>query len=115
MSKQMMQAIRVHQYGSPDQLKLEQIPCPEPQMGEVLVRVHATGVLPIEWKIRQGAFHAFNPASFPYIPGSAFPGVVEEVGPLVTTFQQGQAVFGRSIRGTYAEYTTVAVETLARK
>ncbi len=115
MSKQMMQAIRVHQYGGPEQLKLEQIPCPEPQVGEVLVRVYATSVLPIEWKIRQGSFHAFNPASFPYIPGSAFAGVVEEVGPLVTTFQKGQAVFGRSNQGAYAEYTTASVETIALK
>jgi NADPH:quinone reductase-like Zn-dependent oxidoreductase len=115
MSKQMMQAIRVHQYGGPEQLKLEQIPRPEPQEGEVLVRVHATGVLPIEWKIRQGSFQAFQPATFPYIPGSAFAGVVEEAGPLVTTFQKGQAVFGRSSKGTYAEYTTVSGETLALK
>src|SRR2546426_5270626 len=115
MSKRMIEAIRVHQYGGPEQLKLEQIPCPEPQPGEVLVRVYATGVLPIEWKIRQGAFHAFNPATFPYIPGSAFAGVVEEVGPLITTFQTGQAVFGRSTNGTYAEYTTVSIETIALK
>ena len=115
MSKQVMQAIRVHQYGGPEELKLEQIPCPEPQMGEVQVRVYAAGVLPIEWKIRQGAFHAFNPASFPYIPGSAFAGMIEEVGSLVTTFQEGQAVFGRSNKGTYAEYTTVSVETIALK
>jgi len=115
MSKQMMQAIRVYQYGGPEQLKLEQIPRPEPQEDEVLVRVHATGVLPSEWKIRQGSFHAFQPATFPYIPGSAFAGVVEEAGPLVTAFQKGQAVFGRSSKGTYAEYTTVSGETLALK
>ena len=115
MSKRMMQAIRVYQYGGPEQLKLEQIPCPEPQPDEVLVRVYATGVLPIEWKIRQGLFHAFNPATFPYIPGSAFAGVVEEVGSLVTTFRSGQAVFGRSNKGTYAEYTTVSGETIALK
>ena len=115
MSKRMMQAIRVHQYGGPEQLKLEQISCPEPQPDEVLVRVYATGVLPIEWKIRQGLFHAFNPATFPYIPGSAFAGVVEEVGSLVTTFRSGQAVFGRSNKGTYAEYTTVSGETIALK
>ena len=115
MSRRMMQAIRVHQYGGPEQLKLEQISCPEPQLGEVLVRVYATGVLPIEWKIRQGLFHAFNPATFPYIPGSAFAGVVEEVGSLVTTFRSGQAVFGRSNKGTYAEYTTVSGETIALK
>jgi len=115
MSKRMMQAIRVYQYGGPEQLKLEQISCPEPQPDEVLVRVYATGVLPIEWKIRQGLFHAFNPATFPYIPGSAFAGVVEEVGSLVTTFRSGQAVFGRSNKGTYAEYTTVSGETIALK
>jgi NADPH:quinone reductase-like Zn-dependent oxidoreductase len=115
MSNQMMQAIRVHQYGGPEQLKLEQIPCPEPQPGEMFIRVHATGVLPVEWKIRQGAFHAFQPATFPYIPGSAFAGVIEEVGDGVTAFQKGQAVFGRSNKGTYAEYTTASEDTVAVK
>lgn len=115
MRKRDMQAIRVHQYGGPEQLKLEQAPCPEPRAGEVLVRVHAAGVLPAEWKMRQGFFHAFRPATFPYIPGSAFAGIVEQIGPGVTTFQPGQAVFGRSNSGTYAEYTTVSVETLALK
>ena len=115
MSTQSMQAVRVHQYGGPEQLKLEQIPRPEPQPGEVLLRVHATGVLPVEWKIRQGLFQAFQPATFPYIPGSAVAGVVAEVGPGVTAFEIGQAVFGRSNRGAYAEYTTVDQENLALK
>jgi NADPH:quinone reductase-like Zn-dependent oxidoreductase len=115
MVRRSIQAIRVHQYGGPEQLKLEQIPCPEPQVDEVLVRVHATGVLPAEWKVRQGLFHTFRPASFPYIPGSAFAGIVEEVGPGVTTFQKGQEVFGRSNNGAYTEYTTVSEETLALK
>ena len=110
MSKQMMQAIRVHQYGGPEQLQREQIPCPEPQAGEVLIRVYAAGILPAEWKMRQGFFHAARPATFPYIPGSAVAGVVEEVGPRVTTFQIGQAVFGRSTNGAYAQYTTTAVD-----
>ena len=113
MSKQMIQAIRVHQYGGPEQLKLEQIPCPEPQAGEVLMRVHAAGVLPADWKVRQGLFKNFVPTSFPYIPGSAVAGVVEEVGLRVTTFQKGQAVFGRSTHGAYAEYTTTAVDAPA--
>jgi NADPH:quinone reductase-like Zn-dependent oxidoreductase len=113
MAKQMIQAIRVHQYGGPEQLKLEQIPCPGPQAGEVLIRVHAAGVLPAEWKVRQGLFKNFFPASFPYIPGSAMSGVVEEVGPGVATFQKGQAVFGRSTNGAYAEYTTTAVASPA--
>jgi NADPH:quinone reductase-like Zn-dependent oxidoreductase len=89
------------------------VPRPEPQAGEVLIRVYATGVLPAEWKMREGAFRAFRPAQFPYIPGSAVAGVVEEVGPNVKAFQPGQAVFGRSTGGTYAEYTTTAVEAPA--
>jgi NADPH:quinone reductase-like Zn-dependent oxidoreductase len=104
-----MQAIRVHQYGGPEQLKLEQVPCPEPQAGEVLIRVHSAGVLPAEWKVRQGLFKQFVPASFPYTPGSAVSGVVEKVGPGVTTWKIGQAVFGRSTHGAYAEYTTTPV------
>ncbi len=115
MAKRNIQAIRVHQYGGPEELKLEQIPCPQPQAGELLVRVHAAGVLPAEWKVRQGLFKGFLPVSFPYIPGSAFSGVIEEVGPGITIFQKGQAVFGRSNNGAYAEYTTVSAETLALK
>ena len=115
MPQRMMQAVQVHEYGGPEQLKLEQVPRPEPKADEVLVRVHAAGVLPVEWKIRQGAFRAFNPVTFPYIPGSAFAGVVEEVGPLATRFEQGQAVFGRSNGGTYADYTTASIETIALK
>ena len=115
MAKRMMQAIRVHQYGGPEHLKLEQIPCPEPQAGEVLIRIHSTGILPIEWKIRQGFFRTMRPSIFPYIPGSAIAGVVEEVGSGVTAFQKGQAVFGRSTNGAYAEYTTTAVDPPALK
>ncbi len=54
MSTQTMRVIQVHRYGGPEQLKLEQKPRPEPQAGEVLLRVHAAGVNPIDWKIRQG-------------------------------------------------------------
>lgn len=110
MPKQTMWAIRVQRYGGAEQLKLEQIPRPEPQAGEVLIRVHAAGVLPADWKRRQGFFKDFFPVSFPYIPGSAVAGVVEAVGPGVTTFRPGQAVFGRSTNGAYAEYTTTVVE-----
>lgn len=109
MSRDMMQAIQVHQYGEPEELRLEHIPCPEPQAGEVLIRVYAAGVLPAEWKLRQGLFQSVRPVSFPYIPGSAIAGVVEEIGPGVTTFQIGQAVFGRSTNGAYTQYTTTAV------
>jgi NADPH:quinone reductase-like Zn-dependent oxidoreductase len=115
MTTQIIQAIRVHQFGEPEQLRLEQIACPMPQAGEVLVKVHAAGVLPAESKMRQGFFQGVFPTTFPYIPGSALAGIVTEVGSGVTAFQKGQAVFGRTPNGAYAEYTTAPVETLAVK
>lgn len=115
MPRQLMQAIRVQRYGGPEQLTVEEIPCPVPGEGEILVRVRATGVLPAEWKLRQGLFTDMVPVAFPYTPGSALAGIVEEVGPAVTQFQKGQAIFGRTSTGTYAEYATAAVDTLAVK
>ena len=99
MALQTMRVIQVHSYGGPEQLKLEQKPRPEPQMGEVLVRVHAAGVNPIDWKIRQGLLKEFQPVTFPYTPGIEVAGVVEEVGPGVTTFQIGQAIMGQIASG----------------
>ena len=110
-----MQSIRVHNYGGPEELKLEGVQRPEPQAGEVLIRVHAVGVNPVDWKIREGWMKDFLPMQFPYIPGLDIAGVVEEVGPGVTAFQKGQAVFGQSAKGAYTEYTTASVETLALK
>jgi len=115
MATQTIQAIRVHQYGGPEELKLERIPRPEPQAGEVLIRIHAAGVNPVDWKIRQGWMKDFRPMQFPYIPGLDLAGVVEEIGPGVTAYQTGQAVFGQSPKGAYAEYTTAPVEKLALK
>ncbi len=106
MARPMIQAVRIHQYGGPEQLQLELIPRPEPQAGELLIRVHAAGVLPMDCYIRQGRFPGIMPKAFPYIPGTAFAGVVEEVGSGVTTFQKGQAVCGRSPQGAYTEYAT---------
>jgi NADPH:quinone reductase-like Zn-dependent oxidoreductase len=115
MSVPMIPAIRVYQYGGADQLRLESIPRPVPQDGEVLVRVQAIGVNPVDWKIRQGLFHAFSPSQFPYIPGADLAGIVEGVGPNVTTFQAGQAVFGQTRKGSYTEYAVAPVSTLALK
>ncbi len=96
MSTRTINAIQVHDYGDTDQLELEQIPQPEPQEGEVLVRVYAAGVNPIDWKLRSGLMKAFWPSTFPYVPGTELAGVVEKVGPGVSVFQPGQEVFGRS-------------------
>jgi len=110
-----MRVIHIHSYGGPEQLKLEEEPRPEPQAGEVLLRVHAAGVNPIDWKIREGLMKDFQPVTFPYTPGIEMAGVVEEVGPGVTAFEIGQAVFGPCASGAYAEYLAVPVEALALK
>ena len=110
-----IQAIQVHDYGDADQLKLETIAQPEPKEGEVLVRVHAAGVNPMDWKIRSGAAKSFMQPSFPYVPGHAFAGTIEKVGPGVTAFQVEQEVFGLSSQGTYTQYTTAPVNVIALK
>jgi len=104
MPENTMQAGRFHAYGGPEQLVLEQVPRPEPQAGEVLVRVNAAGVNPIDWKVRQGQFKEVRPLPLPFTPGSELAGTVELLGPGVTAFQKGQAVYGRGGKGTYAEY-----------
>lgn len=115
MTKRTGRAIRIHQYGGPEALKLEQVQHPEPQAGEVLVRVLAAGINPVDWKIIEGYMKDFMPVQFPYIPGRDIAGIIEEVGPGVTEFQKGQAVFGQSAQGGYTEYTIAPVNKLALK
>ncbi len=110
-----MRAVRVHDFGGPENLVLEEIPRPEPGPGEVLVENYAVGVLPVEWKIRQGLFKNYMPVKLPYLPGSAIAGIVAGVGPGVSDFEVGQAVFGRANKGAYAEYATALAENLAPK
>ncbi len=110
-----MHAIQVHTYGDATQLRLEQISQPKPQEGDVLVRVHAAGVNALDWKIRSGLMKSVMPSTFPYVPGIELAGVVERVGPGVTTFQPGQAVYGHTAGGAYAEYSLVPAQTLAPK
>ena len=110
MNHTTMRAIRVHHYGGADQLRVEEVPLPTPNAGELLVRVHAAGVLPMDCYIRSGKFASVMPRPLPYTPGTAFAGVVEAVGAGVTTFRVGDAICGRSPSGTYADYTTVLAD-----
>ncbi len=109
-----MRAARFHEYGPPSVLVIDLVPRPVPQEGEVLIRVRAAGVNPIDWKMRAGYLRTYMPIELPRIPGLDVAGTVEEVGPGVTAFSAGDAVFGRGT-GTYAEYATGPVATLARK
>jgi len=113
-----MQAVRMHEYGGPEVLKVEEAPRPDPAPGEVLVRVHGAGVNPIDWKVRAGLTRAFITHTLPLIPGWDVSGTVEWVGPNVRGFEHGDEVFTRldvSRDGAYAEYVTAAAGDLARK
>lgn len=110
-----MQAIRVHQFGGLDALVVEDVPRPTPGDGEVLLRVKAAGVGPWDAWIRSG--RSVLPQPLPLTPGSDVAGVVESVGPGVSHFRVGDAVFGATngqFTGGYAEYAVASAKTLAR-
>src|ERR1044071_22023 len=97
-----MKAIRIHECGGPEVLKLEDVPEPSPAPGQVLVRVRAVGVNPVDTYIRSGV-HAVKPP-LPYTPGLDAAGEVEAVGEGVTRVTAGQRVYtAGSLTGTYAE------------
>ena len=98
-----MKAIRVHEFGGMEVLRLEEVPMPQPGPSEVVVRMHAAGVNPVETYIRAGTYPRLP--ELPYTPGNDGAGVVEQVGSDVTEFKAGDHVYtSGSISGTYAEF-----------
>lgn len=125
MPTKTMKAIRLHAYGGPEVLRYEDAPVPEPKPGEVRVRVHAVGINPPDWYLREG-YKMLPPewrptVPFPIIPGTDVSGVVDAVARDVTGFAAGDEVYamvrfpsvGES--AAYAEYVTAPVTDLARK
>lgn len=103
-----MQAIRVHGYGGPDVLTLENIALPEPGPGELRVRVHAAGVNPVDWKVRAGYAQAMIYPPMPFVPGGEIAGTVDAVGEGGGNWQVGDAVMALiGLWGGYAEYAIV--------
>jgi len=113
MATHTMWAIRIHRYGGPEQIMLEETLRPVPQAGEVLVRVHAAGVNPADWQIITGVMK--EPVTFPFTPGIEMAGVVDAAGPGVSADLIGHAVLGQIPHGAYAEYVAVPLAALARK
>ena len=98
-----MKAIRVHEFGGPEVLKLDEIPVPKPAAGQVLVRVHAAGVNPYDTYMRAGTYAVKPP--LPYTPGSDAAGTIEAVGDGVKTVKSGDRVYtAKTVSGAYAEY-----------
>jgi len=104
-----MKAIRVHEFGGPEALQLEEVPLPEPAAGEVRVRVEAAGVNFIDVYHRIGAY----PSDPPVTIGREGAGVVDALGDGVTGVGEGERVAFAMVPGTYAEYVVVAAEKLA--
>jgi NADPH2:quinone reductase len=104
-----MKAIRVHQFGGPEVLKLEEVPTPKPDAGQLLVHVRAAGVNPYDTYMRAGTY-AIKP-HLPYTPGSDAAGTVEAIGTGITKVKPGDRVYtARTLTGAYAEYTLALEE-----
>jgi NADPH2:quinone reductase len=98
-----MKAIHVDEFGGPEVLRLEEVPTLRPGPGQVLVRMHAIGINPVETYIRAGKYARLP--ELPYTPGNDGAGVVEQVGSGVTEFKTGDRVYtAGSLSGTYAEF-----------
>ena len=108
-----MKAVVVHQYGGPEVLKFEEYPDPVAGPGEVLVRVAATSVNPIDYKRRAGLTKDFYPIKFPGLMGVDIAGTVVKVGPGVEGFSGGDQVFAMAA-DTYAELCVVKAAILAK-
>src|SRR3954471_7719916 len=98
-----MKAIRIHSFGEPDVLKLEDIDVPAPAAGQVLIDVRSIGVNPVDTYIRSGKY---GPRPFPHTPGFDAAGIVETVGEGVTQFKKCDRVYtSRTVSGAYAQKT----------
>lgn len=108
-----MKAAVLHEYGPPSKLKYEDFPDPKTGPGEVLIRVQAASINPVDWKIRSGAAKDLFPVTFPAVLGRDVAGTVRELGEGVENFMVGERVFALAW-ATYAELCVVKASQLAR-
>jgi NADPH2:quinone reductase len=115
-----MRAIAVERFGGPETLQLVNLPDPTPRPGEVLIRIVAAGINPVDWKIREGLLEKRLPHRFPFIPGWEVAGLVEATGEGATRFHRGDAVWSYTRlpevhHGAYAELLALPESMVARK
>jgi steroid delta-isomerase-like uncharacterized protein len=114
----MMLALQIEGYSEQPLANLIEIPERSPGTGEVRVRVTAAALNPLDVKLSQGHMREWFPLTFPYIPGTDFAGIVDEVGESVDSFRNGDAVYGRAeptSGGALAEFVTLPAELIARR
>lgn len=115
---QTMKAVRFHAYGGPEVLTHEDVLRPQPAAGELLVRVHAAAVNPVDWKVREGYLKEMLGHTLPLIPGWDVSGMVTEIGAQVNRFKVGDEIYSRpDIKrdGAYAEYIVIRESEAAFK
>jgi len=113
-----MKAVCIYSYGGPEVLIYEDAPCPHPGEGEVLVKVHAAGINPVDWKVREGHLKEMLHHSFPLILGWDVSGVVESLGANLERLKVGDEVYSRpdiSRDGAYAEFIVIKESEVALK
>ncbi len=113
-----MKAVRIHQYGNADVLQIEEIPIPEIREDEVLIKIHATSINPVDWKVREGHLKAMNLHNLPLTLGWDVSGTIEKTGSNVTEFNIGDEVYSRPAierDGSYAEFIAVKAAEVTRK
>jgi NADPH:quinone reductase-like Zn-dependent oxidoreductase len=113
-----MRAIRMHEFGGPEVLRLDEVPPPEPTAQQVRIRVRATGINPFDWKLREGRMRGRIDVRLPYTPGYDAVGTIDRVGAAVAGWKVGDEVLAALNRipgGAYAEYAVASAQDVVRK
>ena len=110
-----MRAIQFKEFGASDKLQLAEVEKPSAKAGEVLIKIRATTVNPLDMKIRSGSMQQAMPVTLPFIPGLDVAGVVEAIGENTNRFAVGDEVFATTMSGSYAEYIALNEMIVAKK
>ena len=111
-----IRAVRIHDYGGSEMIRLDRIPCPVPQAGAVRVRARGLGINPVDWKIREGQRRTRMPLELPAVIGCDIAGEVDMVGLGVSGLAVGDPVFAMvGLHGAFAEAVVIPAAQVVRK
>jgi NADPH:quinone reductase-like Zn-dependent oxidoreductase len=111
-----MKTVRIHEYGNADVLRFEEMAVPQIAADELLIKIHAASVNPVDWQVREGFYKDMHMHTLPLTLGQDFSGTVEKVGNSVSGFKVGDKVYGRPSLdrdGSYAEFIEVKASEVA--